>query len=166
MSIRYSYGNYTTKGHGVIEYADPSYHEDGKKPKRRPKTNPKFATRWPSAAPLKLKSTASKQKTSKTLHQQAQSIFKQRNPGQQPKKGQIKAIMKELQKMGNVVAKPKKQKAKSVLPKMSNKSDAQTKLDELTLKVFSKRFPGQKPQPGQLKELKQEVIDERKKLGL
>lgn len=166
MSIRYSYGDFTTKGHGVIEYTNSSYSADGK-PKRRKRTKLKHATRWPSAAPLTKKPTATKQKTNKTLHQQAQSIFKQRNPGQQPKKGQIKAIMKELQKSGSSATKPVRQKSKNKSTlSLGSKPDVQTNIDEITLKVFNKRFPGQKPQPDQLKELKQEVISERKKLGL
>lgn len=167
MSIRYSFGGFTTKGHGVIEYADPSYYEDGKKPKRRRKVNSKFATRWPSAAPLKVRSSSTNPKTNKTLHQRAQAMFKQRFPAQQPKKGQIKAIMKELQKSVSNTPKPVRQKNKNKsIISLGNMPDAQTNIDEITLKVFNKRFPGQKPQPQQLNELKQEVISERKKLGL
>lgn len=166
MSIRYSYENFTTKGHGVIEYTNSSYDGDGKKTKRRRKPKAKYATRWPSAAPLKKKTIVTKQKTNKTLHKQAQAIFRQRNPGQQPKKGQIKAIIRELQKRGSKVVVPKSKKVKSTSHSNNKKTEAETKIDELTLKVFSKRFPGQKPEPGQLKELKQEVISERRKLGL
>lgn len=168
MSIRYSYGNYTTKEYGVIEYAGPSYHEDGDKPKRRRKTNTKFATRWPSATPLKLKSTASKQKNYKALHQQAQSILKQRNPGQQPKKGQIKVAMKELQKSGAGAKKPKYQKMKTILSSKATGSNTKptNKIDELALALFKRRFPEQKPQKEQLEEIRQGIVKARKKLGL
>lgn len=168
MSIRYSYGDFTTKGHGVIEYADPSYSGEGKKPKRRSKVKSKFATRWPSASPLKVKSTVSKQKTNKTLHQQAQAIFKQRYPDQQPKKGQIKVIMKELQKSGAGANKPKHRQIKTVLSSKAKSSTIKptNKIDELALALFKRRFPEQKPQKEQLKEIRQELIEARKKLGL
>lgn len=168
MSIRYSYGDFTTKGHGVIEYTDPYSNEDGKKTKRRSKSKSKFATRWPSPAPMKFKTANSKPTTKKSIQQQAQEIFKQRFPGQQPKKGQIKIIMQELRKSGGKLKKQKGQKSKAVNATNARKNKANTtnKIDELALALFKRRFPGQKPQKEQLKELRQEVIEGRKKLGL
>lgn len=168
MSIRYSYGDFTTKGHGVIEYADPSYSGEGKKPKRRSKVKSKFATRWPSPAPLKLKPATSKQKTKQTPHQQAQAIFKQRYPRQQPKKGQIKLIMQELRKTGSKSKKQKGQihKVGNLPNTQSNKLKPTNKIDELALALFRRRFPEQQPQKEQLKEIRQELVEARKKLGL
>ena len=168
MSIRYSYNDFTTKGHGVIEYADPRYYEDGKKPKRRSRNRSKYAVRWPSPNPMKVKSLSSKQAVSKSLEKQAQDIFKQRYPGQQPQKGQIKEIIKVLRKSSGSSRKQMKQKAKAgTHAKAKNKmSDPKEAIDERTLAVFKLRFPGRNPQAGQLNEIKQEVTNARKKLGL
>lgn len=165
MGVRYSFDNFSTKGHGVIEYADPHYYEDGQKPKRRTKSKSKFATRWPGPAPMKFKTSKSKAESKLLLNQQAQKIFKKRYPGQKPQKGQIKEIMRELQ------AKPQKQNSKKLKtnsipsPKVK-KPNSKQKIDELALSVFKRRFPGQKPQPGQLDQIRQEVINARNKLGL
>lgn len=168
MSIRYSYGDFTTKGHGVIEYADPYSNEDGKKPKRRSKIKSKFATRWPSPAPMKFKTASSKATTNKSIEKQAQELFRKRYPGQQPKKGQIKIIMQELRKSGSKSKKQKGQKLKVVnATKTKNKKVNPTnKIDELALALFKRRFPGQKPQGDQLKEIRDQVITARKNLGL
>lgn len=165
MGVRYSFDDFSTKGHGVIEYADPHYYEDGQKPKRRPKSKSKFATRWPGPAPMKFKTSKSKAESKLLLNQQAQKIFKQRYPGQKPQKGQIKEIMRELQ------AKPQKQKVKKSKtnnvpnPKVKKPNPSQ-KIDELALAIFKRRYPGQQPQTGQIQEIKQEVINARNKLGV
>lgn len=166
MGVRYSFGDFTTRGHGVIEYADPSSTQDGqKKRKRRKKINSKFAIRWPSAAPLKLKSSGNKPVPKISAEKKAWEIFKQRYPGQQPKKGQIKVIMKELGSKpqnapGNNQKRHTKGNAKSAAPK------PQSPLDTLALAMFVKRYPGMQPTKNQLTDVKQELAAARKKLGL
>ena len=166
MSVRYSFGGFTTRGHGVIEYADPHPIQDGqKKRKRRKKIDSKFATRWPSAKPLKLKSSTDKLVPKISVEKKAWEIFKQRHPGQQPKKGQIKIIMKELSgKPRSTLDKNQARHAKS-----QNKNTAptiQSPLDKLTLAMFAKRHPGNKPTKKQLVEIKLELAAARRKLGL
>lgn len=168
MIVRYSYDDFTTKGHGVIEYTNPYSNEDGKKHKRRLKNKSKFSTRWPSAAPMKFKTASSKAITNKSIQKQAQEIYKQRFPGQQPKKGQIKIIIQELRKTAGKSKKQKGQKPRINNPSnaKNNKSDPTKKVDELAATIFKRRFPGQKPHADQLKEIRQEVINARKKIGL
>lgn len=163
MGVRYSYGDYTTKGHGVIEYASTNSNEDGPKRKRRPKTKSKFTTRWPSAEPIKKRKTA--EQTKQSIEKRAMTIFKKRFPGQQPKKGQIKEIKREIIEAAKNSSKAKKQKPISVTnSRKQNKSD--NKIDTLAKAMFERRFPGQQPKKEQLKEIRNELIAARKKLGL
>ena len=163
MGVRYSYDDFTTKGHGVIEYASTNSSEDGPKRKRRPKTKSKFATRWPSAAPLKKRKSTVDSKES--IDKRALAIFKQRFPGQQPKKGQIKGIKKELIKATNGNPKTSKQNHDPALTFKKQKT-SENKIDTLTLAMFERRFPGQQPKKGQLEVIRKELIEARKKIGL
>lgn len=165
MSIRYSFSDFTTRGHGVIEYADPHSTQDGQKKRRRRKVNSKLATRWPSAAPLKRKSPAVAAVSHKTADKRALEVFKKRYPGQQPKKGQIKLIKKELGLNKKTITSNK--------PKITVKSRSRTPivkpnnpLDTLALARFSKLHPGQKPSGTQLSDIRQEIANARSKLGL
>lgn len=73
---------------------------------RRPKTTLKYGTRWPSPQPLKKhkfittisKKSALKQNPNKAIDKLAWKIFNERYPEQQPKKGQIGDIRKEILK--------------------------------------------------------------------
>lgn len=163
MGVRYSYGDYTTKGHGVIEYASTNSNEDGLKRKRRPKSKSKFTTRWPSAEPIKKRKSV--EETKKSIEKRAMTIFKKRFPGQQPKKGQIKEIKRELIEAAKNSSKANKQKN---IAKTSNRkrSNGENKIDTLAKAMFEKRFPGQQPKKEQLKEIRKELIEARKKIGL
>lgn len=165
MGVRYSFDDFSTKGHGVIEYADPHYYEDGQKPKRRTKSKSKFATRWPGPAPMKFKTSKSKAESKLLAQAEAQKIFKRRYPGQKPKKGQIKEIMRELQAKSQK-QKVKKTKTGSITSAKVKKPNPNQKIDELALAVFKRRYPGQQPQAGQIQEIKQEIINARSKLGV
>jgi len=166
MSVRFSYGDFTTRGHGVIEYADPYSNQDGqKKRKRRSKVNPKLVTRWPSAAPLKLKASTSKPVIKKSVEKQAWDVFKQRHPGQQPKKGQMKLIMQELRIMAQQ-SKGNNSKTGAKANSQSPKPQPENKIDTLTLAMFKRRYPGQQPNKDKLKDIRQELVDARRKLGL
>lgn len=112
MVYRHSYGEFTTKSYGVIEHTSTKFGDDSKKRKRRPKLELKFATRWPSAAPLKRKKTISAPKQS--LDKRAMALFKQRFPGQQPKKGQINEIKAEILKSTKTISNFKKQKTNHI----------------------------------------------------
>lgn len=166
MGVRYSFGDFTTRGHGVIEYTDPySTQDDKKKHKRRKKIDPKFATRWPSAAPLKLKSSSNKPVPKITVEKKAWEIFKQRYPGQQPKKGQIKLIMKELG--GKPQNSPGKNPTRHAKIQHKNTNAAVLNpLDKLTQLMFKKRYPGKQPTKNQLNEIEQELVAARKMIGL
>lgn len=176
MGVRYSYDDFTTKGHGVIEYASTNSNEDGSNRKRRPKTKSKFATRWPSVSPmkrrkmedfstLKKKKTSNKQNPNKEIDKEAARIFKERFPGQQPQKGQMKEIRQELLKNPEY-----KQRSESKQPKQTpstrKRNSSSSAVDTLTIAMFKKRHPGQQPKKSQLQEIRQELIEQRKKIGL
>ncbi len=164
MGVKYSYDDFTTKGHGVIEYADPHYNEDeNQKPKRRSKS--KYGTRWPSPSLIKKKSQENNLVSKKILDKQARQIFKQRNPGQQPKKGQIKVIIQELYEKQQKQNKKKLKVNTKTKPKIT-KSKPKNKINELAITIFKQRNPGQQPTKRKLKDIRLEVIDARRRLGL
>lgn len=163
MGVRYSYGDFTTRGHGVIEYAD-LYSNQGGQRKKRIKSKSRFATRWPSPAPLKIMSPKNNV-SSISLEKRAWKIFKKRYPGQQPKKGQIKLIMKELglkpnKTQGKVQKLSTRAHIKKHVPRPENT------LDKLAKAMFIKRYPDQHPTKDQLADLRREIADARSKLGL
>ena len=177
MGVKYSYDDFTTKGHGVIEYGSAGSDEGKPKRKRRPKKQSKFTKRWPSAAPLKRqkmenfsslkknKSQTNKQNQNKEIDKKAAAIFKQRFPGQQPQKGQIKEIRRELLEKSNT-----KLSAQTNRPKTRSKTTGGVPRDniigQLAHGVFKKRFPGQQPRKDQLKKIRQEIIEARNQIGL
>ncbi len=177
MSVRYSYDNYTTRGHGVIEYTDPHASIDGpKKRKQHAKINPKLATRWPSPAPLKKArpgiSKKNEAKLSSLIDRQCWKIFKQRYPGQLPQKGQMKAIRKEVLKnykssqLKDTNQPPAYKKKVHSRPLSKPITPELNIVNELANAKFSKLHPGQKPTDIQLRAMRHEIAEGRKKLGL
>jgi hypothetical protein len=163
MGVRYSYGDFTTKGHGVIEYADPTPgKEGGKKRKRRTSGKSKFAKRWPSAQPLKHKTPDIRQFSKAYRKKKALEVFRKRHPGKSPAKGQLKAIEEEL------IAKATASKTKTKSKKLNSSKPANipSTTDTLAIAKFKKLYPGQQPSKGQIAEIKQEIAIKRKKLGL
>lgn len=166
MGVKYSYDDFTTRGHGVIEYADPHFYEnENQKSKRRTKSKSKYGTRWPGPSPIKKSSQKSNLISKKPVEKQAWDIFKKRYPGQQPKKGQIKEIKRELlanhQKQKN-----KKLKVDTTVKIKNDKSSSNNKIDELTFILFKRRYPGKQPTKIQHEEIRQEVINARSELGV
>lgn len=172
MDVRYSYSNYTTKRHGVIE---GGYYSSGEKRKRRSGSKPKFAARWPSPKPIKTKPTdkaLNKINELRTLDQRAWAVFKKRHPGQQPIKGQIKKIKKELilnksHKASVVTQKTIVHKHKKQNQVVNYKlQDMDKTIVDLAIKRFQLHSPGQLPSKAQLEEAKREIIKARQEIGL
>lgn len=173
MGIRYSYDDFMTKGHGVIEYADPHCLEEGVQIPKRSRQQSKFAVRWPSAVPIKKRPKATKLEAGKSLDKQASDIFKERFPGQQPKKGQIRQIKRDLLKGARNESNKRLYQSRYRMQNKGLSSTANIRkpnpkkiIDELSLAIFKRRFPGIQPKENVLKEIRQEVATARKTLGV
>lgn len=161
----------TTNSCGSIQYVDPYYSSDGSNPKRK-RAKLKHATRWPRAEPLKMGSglSASEIKAKKrSIDKQAWVIFQQRYAGQKPKKGQLKAIRNEIAQKRKSVCKKKLKEPRAnrgLNTAIAAKENSQDKIDKLTIGLFQRRNPGRQPQKGELCEIRKEIIERRKQVGL
>lgn len=161
----------TTNSYGSIQYTDP--HSPPESGKRRRRSQLKHATRWPRAKPLSVstKSAQDIKNEKRTLDRQVFQIFKQRYPGQQPKKGQLKVIREEIlknkaksvKKVRKKTAPAHKHIASAITPPRIEK---QNTIDKLARNLFARRHPGQKPSKEQLKDIRHEIVEGRKRLGL
>ena len=182
MRIGFSYGGFTTHGHGVIEYTDPHPVEGGRRKVKRHKSDPKLTTRWPRADPIRVaKPNLSKTKDismNAIIDKKCLKMFKKRFPGQTPQKGQIKALRQEaIKALGlensvsikarQLVAIKTKQPQKHKPPHMHKPSSSGSDvINELALKKYSKLYPGEKPSGDRFDKIRQEIIAGRKQLGL